>query len=72
MRGSDGYNESLFSTVRLEDFVPANHPLRPIRNCREDVEVLQQPANPQSGTLVAKQVAICISLIGSAAPPQRL
>ena len=31
MRGSDGYNESLFSTVRLEDFVPATHPLRPIR-----------------------------------------
>ena len=31
MRGSDGYNESLFTTVRLEDFVPANHPLRPIR-----------------------------------------
>ena len=31
MRGSDSYNESLFSTVGLEDFVPANHPLRPIR-----------------------------------------
>ena len=31
MRGSDGYNESLFSTVRLEDFDQANHPLRPIR-----------------------------------------
>jgi transposase len=31
MRGSDGYNESLFSTIRLEDFVPADHPLRPIR-----------------------------------------
>ena len=31
MRGADGYNEALFSTVRLEDFVPANHPLRPIR-----------------------------------------
>ncbi len=31
MRGTDGYNESLFSTVRLEDFVPASHPLRPIR-----------------------------------------
>ena len=31
MRGADGYNESLFSTVRLDDFVPANHPLRPIR-----------------------------------------
>ena len=31
MRGADRYNESLFTTVKLEDFVPANHPLRPIR-----------------------------------------
>lgn len=31
MRGADSYNESLFTTVRLEDFVPAHHPLRPIR-----------------------------------------
>jgi transposase len=31
MRGTDSYNESLFTTVRLEEFVPANHPLRPIR-----------------------------------------
>jgi hypothetical protein len=31
MRGADGYNETLFSTVRLEDFVSATHPLRPIR-----------------------------------------
>lgn len=31
MRGADGYNEALFSTIRLEDFVPADHPLRPIR-----------------------------------------
>ena len=31
MRGADSYNESLFSTVRLEDYVPASHPLRPIR-----------------------------------------
>jgi transposase len=31
MRNSDGYNERLFSTVRLEEFVPSNHPLRPIR-----------------------------------------
>ena len=31
MRGADAYNEALFSTVRLEDFVPATHPLRPIR-----------------------------------------
>lgn len=32
MRGADSYNEALFSTVRLEDFVPATHSLRPIRN----------------------------------------
>jgi len=31
MRGADNYSESLFSTIRLEDFVPAGHPLRPIR-----------------------------------------
>jgi transposase len=31
MRGADAYNEALFSTVRLEDFVPGTHPLRPIR-----------------------------------------
>jgi transposase len=36
MRGRDGYNESLFSTVRLEDFVPADHPLRPIRTWVND------------------------------------
>jgi transposase len=31
MRGTDSHSESLFTTVKLEDFVPANHPLRPIR-----------------------------------------
>ena len=31
MRGADSYNEALFTTVKLEDFVPVNHPLRPIR-----------------------------------------
>ena len=31
MREAESYNESLFTTVRVEDFVPANHPLRPIR-----------------------------------------
>jgi hypothetical protein len=36
MRGSDAYNEALFSTVRLEDFVPAQHPLRPIRQWVKD------------------------------------
>ena len=31
MRGSDTFTESLFSVRKLEDFVPADHPLRPIR-----------------------------------------
>jgi len=31
MRGSDAMQESLFMMAKLEDFVPADHPLRPIR-----------------------------------------
>ena len=31
MRSTDSYNESLFSTVRLEEFAHPTHPLRPIR-----------------------------------------
>lgn len=30
MRGTDGLQESLFTVAKLEDFVPADHPLRPI------------------------------------------
>jgi len=31
MRGADVTQESLFTTVHLETFVPTDHPLRPIR-----------------------------------------
>lgn len=31
MRGSDGLQEGLFTLARLDDFVPADHPLRAIR-----------------------------------------
>ena len=31
MRGADTFTESLFTMKRLEDFVPSDHPLRPIR-----------------------------------------
>jgi transposase len=31
MRGADTFTESLFTMRHLEDFVPADHPLRPIR-----------------------------------------
>lgn len=36
MRGADTYNESLFTTVKLHDFVPGDHPLRPIRTWVND------------------------------------
>ena len=31
MRGADTFTESLFTMRHLEDFVPGDHPLRPIR-----------------------------------------
>lgn len=31
MRGTDGMQEGLFTLAKLDDFVPANHPLRAIR-----------------------------------------
>jgi transposase len=32
MRGSDGMQEALFTVAKLDDFVPADHPLRAIRS----------------------------------------
>ena len=32
MRGADIFQESLFTTVQLESFVPSDHPLRPIKD----------------------------------------
>jgi transposase len=40
MRGADDMQESLFTMSKLEDFVPADHPLRPIRTLVN--EALQQ------------------------------
>jgi IS5 family transposase len=37
MRGMDEMQETLFTTVKLEDFVPADHPLRPIRVLMEQM-----------------------------------
>lgn len=36
MRGADSYDESLLTTVELEELVSANHPLRPIRSWVND------------------------------------
>ena len=32
MRGADVFTEQLFSVKKLDDIVPAEHPLRPIRD----------------------------------------
>ncbi len=40
MRGRDGRSEGLFSYVRLEERVPADHPLRPIRALADEALAL--------------------------------
>lgn len=39
MRGADTFTESLFTMRHLDDFVPASHPLRPIRKMVNEVLV---------------------------------
>ncbi|MCZ3141019.1 IS5/IS1182 family transposase, partial [Acinetobacter baumannii] len=36
MRGADVTQESLFTVAKLADFVPANHPLRSIRELADE------------------------------------
>ena len=48
MRGTDGYNESLFSTVRLEDFVPASH-----------LQLIEPRSNPSNITVGQKRLLLC-------------
>lgn len=43
MRGAYSYNESLFTTVKLEDSVPANHPMHPIRTRVNDALAGSRP-----------------------------
>lgn len=43
MRGADTFTESLFTMRHLEDFVPADHPLRPIRQMVNEALVKMGP-----------------------------
>ena len=43
MRGADTFTESLFTMRRLDDFVPATHPLRPIREMVNQALMKMQP-----------------------------
>ncbi|ABM35732.1 transposase, IS4 family [Polaromonas naphthalenivorans CJ2] len=40
MRGADTFAESPFTLHRLDDFVPGNHSLRPIRQTVNEAQVL--------------------------------
>ena len=45
MRGADTFTESLFTMRHLDDFVPADHPLRVIRvMVRTDAKTLERDA----------------------------
>ena len=46
MRGRDDRNEGLFSYVRLEERVPADHPLRAIRSLADEALADQGVKNP--------------------------
>ncbi|MGF6855002.1 hypothetical protein OKW29_003889 [Paraburkholderia sp. CI3] len=36
VRGADGFTESMFTVLKLDDFVPKDHPLHPIRTWLND------------------------------------
>jgi transposase len=44
MRGKDQQSDGLFSYVRLETRIPADHPLRPIRKLVEEALLEASPA----------------------------
>lgn len=50
MRGADRYDEAIFTTMKLEDLVPANHPLRPTRTwINEALSKMYAAADQSSG-----------------------
>src|SRR5262249_46196983 len=51
MRGDDRQPDALFSYIRLEQRVPADHPLRPIR---EMVDTILRELSPEFARLYAK------------------
>jgi hypothetical protein len=53
MRGSDVMQEGLFTAAKLEDYVPADHPLRPIRLLINEVLALLNGPFPRTRTQAA-------------------
>jgi len=57
MRGSDAMQESLFMVAKLEDFVPADHPLRPIRALVNQALTRLNIASPCTASTIAPESA---------------
>jgi|GEM_PF-5150011 len=65
MRGAGSYNESVFMAAKLEDFVPAEHPLRLIRgsinealammDAQGDAEESSERGDPQGARSAATE-----------------
>ena len=63
MRGPDGFTESMFTVLKLDDFVPKDHPLRPIRtwlndalNRMDDVFARMSPPDDVYKNQITRQV----------------
>ena len=48
MRGADAMQESLFTVAKLDDFVPADHPLRAIRVLVNEALTAMKPGSTRS------------------------
>jgi len=78
MRGADGYNKALFTTTtRLDQFVPANHSLHPIRTWRNEAlakvdahfpAMYEANVNDRRPNIVTSQL-MCHVDLGALAPP---
>lgn len=65
MRGTDSYTEGLFTMRRLDDFVPANHPLRRIR-------VMVNEALAKMDELFSRMYEVDVNGGRPSVPPEKL
>ena len=75
MRGADAMQESLFTVAKLEDFVPADHPLRPIRMLVNDaLEAMSPRFNSNGGASLRESSTMAPArpqIAGGVEPRQR-
>ena len=54
MRAADGFTELMFTVLKLDDFVPKDHPLRPIRSWLNDALKHSAAFPRQSGHVICQ------------------